>query len=71
MSPQTFLKRYRINEACALLRNVRLSVSEVANSVGFPDPLYFSRVFKEIKGMSPTKFQESQRAVEDGRNKEM
>ncbi len=56
MSPHMFLKRYRINEACALLRNTDLSVSEVAGSVGFADPLYFSRVFKESKGVSPTEF---------------
>lgn len=56
VSPHTFLKRYRINEACALLRNTSLSVSEVAGSVGFSDPLYFSRVFKECKGVSPTEF---------------
>lgn len=58
VSPHTFLKRYRINEACMLLRNSNLSISEVANSVGFSDPLYFSRVFKEIKGMTPTQFGE-------------
>lgn len=58
VSPHTFLKRYRINEACALLRNTKLSVSEVASSVGFSDPLYFSRVFKEIKGLTPTQFAE-------------
>lgn len=61
VSPHVFLKRYRINEACALLRNARLSVGEVANSVGFPDPLYFSRVFKELKGMTPTEFQQTRK----------
>ena len=58
VSPHTFLKRYRINEACALLRNTNLSISEIASSVGFSDPLYFSRVFKEIKGVTPTQFGE-------------
>lgn len=61
MSPHTFLKQYRINTACTLLRNSRLSVSEVANSVGFSDPLYFSRVFKELKGVAPTEFQQNYR----------
>ena len=56
MSPHAFLKRYRINEACALLRNTQLSISQVAGSVGFTDPLYFSRVFKEQKGVTPTEF---------------
>lgn len=61
MSPHGFLKRYRINEACALLRKGHLSVGEVASSVGFPDPLYFSRVFKELKGMTPTEFQQNRK----------
>ena len=56
LSPHSFIKRYRINEACALLRDTDLSVAEVASSVGFVDPLYFSRVFKSIKGVAPTEF---------------
>lgn len=56
VSPHVFLKRYRINEACALLRNTGLTVGEVASSVGFNDPLYFSRVFREAKGVTPTDF---------------
>jgi AraC-like DNA-binding protein len=62
LSPHNFLKRYRVNEACSLLRNAALSISEVANSVGFSDPLYFSRVFKELKGMPPTEFQQLNRS---------
>jgi two-component system response regulator YesN len=34
-----------------------LTVSEVAGSVGFSDPLYFSRVFRKDKGMTPTEYQ--------------
>ncbi len=62
LSPHAFLKRYRINEACTLLHRSGLTISEVANSVGFSDPLYFSRVFKEVKGMSPSAYQQKERA---------
>lgn len=55
--PTRFLTSYRINEACALLRGSGMSVSEVAASAGFRDPLYFSRVFKKIKGISPTAYE--------------
>ena len=58
LSPHAFLKRDRINEACTLLHRSGLTVSEVANSVGFPDPLYFSRVFKEVKGITPSAYQQ-------------
>ncbi len=56
MPPKEFLCRFRINEACALLRNSSLSISEIAYSVGLSDPLYFSRLFKKYKGVPPTKY---------------
>ncbi len=56
ISPSDYLEKYRINEAAALLKNAELSVSEVANSVGFDDALYFSRVFKKNKGVPPSKY---------------
>ncbi|MDF2567284.1 MAG: AraC-type DNA-binding protein [Oscillospiraceae bacterium] len=56
LSPNEFLSMYKINEACSLLRKGTLSVNQVASSVGFSDALYFSRVFKKIKGVPPTKY---------------
>lgn len=56
MSPINFLMKYRINESCSLLKYGNLSIGEVANSVGFTDPFYFSRVFKKIKGLSPREY---------------
>ncbi len=57
LSPHDYLQKYRINEACSLLRNPHLSIAEVAGSVGFNDPLYFSRVFKSIKNCTPSEYQ--------------
>lgn len=57
VSPHTYLQKYRINEACSLLRDPNLSIAEVAGSVGFNDPLYFSRVFKNIKQHTPSDYQ--------------
>ena len=57
VSPHAYLQTYRINEACSLLRDPAYSVAEVAGSVGFNDPLYFSRVFKSIKGVTPSDYQ--------------
>jgi AraC family transcriptional activator of pobA len=41
-------------EAARLLRFSDLSAGEIAHSVGFSDPLYFSRAFKRHYGESPT-----------------
>ena len=57
VSPHNYLQTYRINEACSLLHKPGYSVAEVAGSVGFNDPLYFSRVFKAVKGCTPTEYQ--------------
>lgn len=56
LSPNECLTQYRINEACKLIRSTSLSIGEIANSVGFDDQLYFSRVFKKQKGVPPSKY---------------
>jgi len=56
VSPHDYLQTYRINEACSLLHDPTYSVAEVAGSVGFNDPLYFSRVFKSIKDCTPSEY---------------
>ena len=55
-SPIDYLTNYRVSEACSLLKNTNLSIAEIAVSVGFFDQFYFSRVFKKVKGMPPSKY---------------
>ena len=52
-SPQEYIIKYRINKACQLLENKDLSISQVSRSVGYSDPLGFSKIFKKLKGVSP------------------
>lgn len=47
------LTEYRLNKAKKLLAEGDMSVSEVAYAVGFNDPSYFSRRFKQAFGESP------------------
>lgn len=47
------LTEYRLNKAKKLLADGDMSVSEVAYAVGFNDPSYFSRRFKQAFGESP------------------
>lgn len=56
MSPQQYLLRYRMNKAAGLLKDGSLTVGEVARSVGYKDPLLFSRMFKQVMGASPTRY---------------
>lgn len=55
-SPIDYLTDYRISEACYLLKNSHLSIAEIAVSVGFFDQFYFSRVFKKVKGVPPSRY---------------
>jgi len=56
VSPKRFLLEYRIERACVLLETTECSIQEVSVSVGFDDPFYFSRAFKEAKGISPRQY---------------
>jgi len=53
---QDFILRYRVREACKMLRDPNANISEVAYNVGFSDPSYFTRVFKRYVGASPSDF---------------
>uniref|UniRef100_UPI00359482A8 helix-turn-helix domain-containing protein n=1 Tax=Persicitalea sp. TaxID=3100273 RepID=UPI00359482A8 len=56
MSVTPFLRTLRLQKAEELLKHSALSVAEVAYAVGFDNPQYFSRVFSEEKGVSPSSF---------------
>lgn len=55
-SASRFIRSIRLAEAKKRLRNADLNISEVAYEMGFNDPLYFSRVFAEEYGVSPTEW---------------
>ena len=56
ISPQQYLTEYRIREGRRLLEKRSGSIKEIAQAVGIDDPLYFSKVFKQICGKSPTEY---------------
>lgn len=64
MSPIVYLNTFRISAACEMLRTTDYSIREVANAVGVEDQLYFSRVFKKQKGVSPREYR-AKRVDED------
>ncbi len=51
-----YLNEIRVEHACAYLRQNYLKTYEIAYKVGFRDEKYFSRVFKKIKGQSPSEY---------------
>ncbi|MCB0665526.1 MAG: helix-turn-helix domain-containing protein, partial [Saprospiraceae bacterium] len=53
-----YINTIKLNRAIQLLRTTALNVSEIAYSVGFKDPAYFSRQFKKTFGKSPSAFRQ-------------
>lgn len=51
-----YLNEIRIEHACTYLRQNYLKTYEIAYKVGFRDEKYFSKVFKKIKGQSPSEY---------------
>jgi len=56
-----FLEEVRITRARDLLATTDLSIHEVAAAVGFRDPHYFGRVFRQHVGKSPRDFRTESR----------
>lgn len=59
VSPKKYLTDFRIKQACYLLEHSLLSITAIANSIGFDNSLYFSKTFHKQKGMSPKEYRES------------
>jgi len=54
VNPSQYITEKRLSQAKSLIDNGDFdSISEIALSVGYSDPLYFSRQFKKKYGISP------------------
>lgn len=52
----TYLNRYRVNQAKALLEKGERNLTEIALETGFSSSAYFSRVFRQEMGVSPSDY---------------
>ncbi|PZR29945.1 MAG: hybrid sensor histidine kinase/response regulator [Citrobacter freundii] len=57
-TPVEFIRSIRLQRAKKLLELGKLTVAEIAYEVGFNDPKYFTKVFKEAFGQTPSAYQE-------------
>jgi signal transduction histidine kinase/ligand-binding sensor domain-containing protein/CheY-like chemotaxis protein len=53
LSPNDYLKTFRLNKAAELLREGELPISEICEKVAFSSPSYFSKCFKAQFGVLP------------------
>lgn len=52
-----YILSLRIKKAKELLANREMKISAVAHAVGYDDPSYFVRKFKQVTGVTPTQYQ--------------
>lgn len=51
-----YLNRLRIDQACRLLEKEDYTIAQISSMVGYSEQSYFSRVFKKMTGMTPSKW---------------
>lgn len=55
-TPMQYIVAVRIANAQMLLETTHDTVTEIGHIVGYENPLYFSRIFKKQKGLSPSEY---------------
>ena len=65
ITPNDLLKNFRLKRAAQLLKESHLTVFEIAYRVGFKDPSYFCKCFKQFFSMSPTEYVKHQTSQTD------
>lgn len=55
-TPMQYILSKRIYNAEILLQNSSYNLTEIADIIGYDNPLYFSRIFKKVKGISPSEY---------------
>lgn len=58
-SPMKFILDIRIRNAQTLLETTDYSISDIAALIGYDNPMYFSRLFRKAKGLSPSKYRKT------------
>jgi AraC family L-rhamnose operon transcriptional activator RhaR/AraC family L-rhamnose operon regulatory protein RhaS len=58
MTPINFILQAKLNEACRLLAQSDMNISEIAYKVGFNDSNYFARQFYKTIGFTPREFRQ-------------
>ncbi len=52
-TPMRYISEIRMSKAKEMLYSSAFTIGEIALSLGYADPLYFSRMFKKMVGLSP------------------
>ncbi len=59
ITPGEYLRRLRLEQVVRLIEEISQPLAEIAAALGFADQAHLSRVFKQYKGLSPSKYRNS------------
>ncbi|MEA5127462.1 MAG: response regulator [Proteiniphilum sp.] len=59
LTPLDFIRNIKMKHACMMLKSKGQTISQIAYALGFNNPKYFSKCFKEEFGISPTEYQQN------------
>ena len=57
--PLKYILDQRMRNAMILLETSDSTITEIAHTLGYENPMYFSRVFRKAKGLSPSKYRKT------------
>ena len=55
-TPIQYVRQYRLQQVCQLLASTKEKISDIAARCGFQDISYFTKIFRETKGMVPSEY---------------
>lgn len=58
-TPMQYILSKRIYHAEILLQDPNYNITEISQIIGYDNPLYFSRIFKKAKGLSPSDYRKN------------
>lgn len=64
-----YVIQVRIDHAKELMKNTSATIQEIAESVGYFDRLYFTRIFKKVAGVSPGRYKDGLKNTRSGANR--
>ncbi|MDL2210963.1 response regulator [Bacteroides sp. OttesenSCG-928-M17] len=66
-TPNNFIMNLRLKKAAYFLLNApEMNISDIAYRLGFGNPQYFNKCFKELFGIAPTQYRKSQNSLSQG-----
>ena len=60
ISPQEYLVTFRLKKAAEMLTNTTMPIQDIAEKIGYENPLTFSKMFKQSYGLSPKHYRSEQ-----------